>query len=240
MREFIMPTPKRKRKDDPFILPGDPVTALYVRISKKELHAENQIQEFKTKYPEIKVFEIHEEVQKGDKDKPRLNWLLDTLPPKSTIYVYAIDRISRNMVELMNLAKKAIDRKIKIQSMREGDLDFLNPVVLAVVAWVSEMEKKNLSERVVTGIARVKEERNLGPKEWGVGIRKAKAEREGVAYIKPAGRPVRKEFVAAIPMIKKLRKNKLTLKQIAIECTTRFKINFTEPNISNLLKHGHG
>jgi DNA invertase Pin-like site-specific DNA recombinase len=240
MLEYIRPTPSRRRKvvENPQIA-GEPKTVLYVRISKKELHSSNQKQEFKKIYPDITP-EVYEEVVQGDKTKPCLNWLLANLPPKSVIYVAAIDRLSRNLFELQTIGQLAIMREINIISMREGDISIMNPIVLACFGWVAEMEKKNLSERVKAGIARVKKERKLGPKEWGVNITKAKAKREGTVYVKPPGRPVRKEFIEALPLIKSLRKKQFTLKEIAAQCTMRYKVNFTEPNISNLLRHGHG
>jgi len=239
MLEYIRPTPKRRKKTDAFIPTGEPLNVLYARGSLKDINKETQIAEFERRYLGL-PYQLHEETAKGDKDRPRLMYLLANLPKGSSIYVVAIDRLARSTRSLLDIVHKAKEREITFKSLREGDMDVMSPIVLAVLAAVAEMEKFNLSSRVKSRIKAYKEENNLPANGWGRGLTAMRAEAEGKPVVHRNFRQVSPEFKAALPDIKKLKAKGLTHSEVAEYCRQKYKVNFTKYNISKLLNHGHG
>jgi DNA invertase Pin-like site-specific DNA recombinase len=238
LENYIKPTPKRRRKiAEAVIDPSQVRRVFYARGSREDINKSNQISEFKNAYPDL-VHEIIEETDQGDGKREKLELLLTTLPPGSVIHVAALDRISRSIVDLDKIMKLCEERKISIKSAREGDLDTMNPTIVKMLGVIAEMEKRHLSERTKRGIKRAKEEKFGG--NWGNGIIKARAKAAGKRWKKPAGRSVKPEFKEAIPLLKKLRKKGMTLAEIAVIASQVHRINFTVPNVSNLLNYGHG
>lgn len=81
----------------------------------------------------------------------------------SGIIVWKLDRFSREgILPTMSYIKQLKERGIWLKSITEGWLDTsqggITDIVLAIMSWASEQERKNISERTKAGIKRLKAE----------------------------------------------------------------------------------
>ena len=79
------------------------------------------------------------------------------------ILVWKLDRFSREgIISTMSYIKQLKERGIWLKSMTEGWLDTsqegITDIVLAIMSWASEQERKNISERTKAGIKRLRAE----------------------------------------------------------------------------------
>ena len=92
-------------------------------------------------------------------DRPRLNECLDYLREDDTLYVHSIDRLGRNIRELLNLIEEILAKGVGIVFVKE-QMTFdpskkANPtqmLYLAVLAAVADFEVSMIRERQAEGI----------------------------------------------------------------------------------------
>ena len=162
----------------------------YARVSSKEQNLARQIEALL----EAGVTErnILTDKQSGkDFNRPSYNSLIGTptttplLREKDLLIVYSIDRLGRNYTEIQNQWKyitKELKADIKVLDMplldtttNKDNLDntFVADLVLQILSYVAEKERKNIKTRQAQGIAVAKEKgKHLGrpkaeyPSEW--------------------------------------------------------------------------
>ena len=138
----------------------------YVRVSTKEQNTDRQhIAMQESGVPSENIFE---DKQSGkDFERPEYKHLLDTVVSGDVIYVKSIDRLGRSykdILEQWKLVTKDMGVDICIIDMplldtRNGrDLmgTVISDVVLALLSYVSENERKTILQRQVEGIAAAK------------------------------------------------------------------------------------
>jgi len=87
--------------------------------------------------------------------RPTLRQVLDSLRPNDTLMVCALDRMSRNLGDLLQLEEHLRSRGVRIRSMRET-LDSGTPagrLLLSVMGTVAAYERDILVDRTPTGLA---------------------------------------------------------------------------------------
>lgn len=173
----------------------------YVRVSKPDEDPKNQEYEI-LKYVNQhghKLVDIITDVESGATKLEQRGGgkkLLEYLdrPDIDGIVVYALDRIARSLGELYNFAQLLEDKNKVLISIREEWLNTLDPsirkLVLSILGWVAEFERKLISERTKLALERRR--------------------REG----KPIGRPSKFTPSLRIRMLELLRKG-YTLKEVA-------------------------
>lgn len=138
----------------------------YVRVSTKEQHEDRQ----KIALSEVKVPEknIFVDKQSGKNfDRPMYYQLLDNLKNDDLLYVKSIDRLGRNYEEILEqwrilTKEKRIDIVVLdmpiLDTRRGKDLmgTFLSDIVLQVLSFVAENERRNIRERQREGIKAAK------------------------------------------------------------------------------------
>jgi DNA invertase Pin-like site-specific DNA recombinase len=145
--------------------------AIYARVSLDE-HAddkrfqdlENQLQPLKdyAKLMDWEVVAVYTDKMSGaNPARPEFRRMLQDamLRRFQGILVWKLDRFSREgIMSTMAYIKKLRDRKVWLKSMTESWLDTsqegIVDVVLAVMSWAAEEERKKISERTKAGIAR--------------------------------------------------------------------------------------
>lgn len=77
-----------------------------------------------------------------------------------TVVVYAIDRLGRNTIDVLNTVESLDNKSVSLISLREGfDLNSDHGKLLfTMLAGLAELERKNLRARQMAGIARAKAE----------------------------------------------------------------------------------
>ena len=144
--------------------------ALYARVSKDDStqDPENQLVPMR-KYCESMNWEVTKEfvdrASGGNSNRPQFQAMLAEVRQRhfDLILVWALDRFSREGISnTLSYIKQLKDYKTAIKSMQDSWLDTrtegVSELILAVMAWVAEQERKRISERVIAGLARVKKE----------------------------------------------------------------------------------
>ena len=134
----------------------------YVRVSTKEQNEDRQL----LALHEVAVPEknIYLDKQSGKYfDRPRYRRLLQKLKPADMLYIKSIDRLGRNYEEILEqwrilTREKSVDIVVLdmplLDTRRGRDLmgTFLSDIVLQVLSFVAENERKNIRQRQREGI----------------------------------------------------------------------------------------
>ena len=138
----------------------------YVRVSTKEQSTDRQLSAMR----EMGVPEKHiyiDKVSGKDFNRPQYRALLRRLRAGSVLYVHSIDRLGRNYAEIIEewrtITKKrqadivVLDMPL-LDTRRGKDLmgTFLADIVLQVLSFVAENERKMIRRRQAEGIAEAK------------------------------------------------------------------------------------
>lgn len=99
------------------------------------------------------------------KDRIGFSQLLSYVREGDTVVVYAIDRLGRNTVDVLETVEVLKSKGVAILSIREG-FDLSTPMgkmMLTMLAGLAELERSNIKERQLAGLERARAEgKNLG------------------------------------------------------------------------------
>jgi len=138
----------------------------YVRVSKEEENPENQkyaIYEWVARNGHV-ITAIYEDIgisgALSPKERPGFQNVLQELANADGLIVYALDRLARSMIELVEIVQE-LEKKGKIVlSVRESWLQSLDPkvrsLILAFLGWSAEMEREFIRSRTKEVLARIK------------------------------------------------------------------------------------
>ena len=138
----------------------------YVRVSEESESPENQkfaIFEWAAKSGH-QVLEVHEDVGVSGalppKERPGFKRALEGLDRADGLVVYALDRIARSLVELVDVIREMESKGKVVISVRESWLQQLDPrvrnLIIAVLGWAAEMEREFIRERTREALRRLK------------------------------------------------------------------------------------
>ena len=100
--------------------------------------------------------DIFRETASGVKrDRTELRRVLDLLRPNDCLYVYALDRLGRSQLHLLQIVEEIENKGAKLVSLRES-IDTSSPVgrfFLGVLGSLAAMERELILERTKAGIA---------------------------------------------------------------------------------------
>ncbi|SHL94090.1 recombinase family protein [Vreelandella subglaciescola] len=94
------------------------------------------------------------------KDRKGLGGLLNFVRDGDTVIVYAIDRLGRNTVDVLETVETLNAKGVAVVSLREG-FDMSTPMgkaMLTMLSAMAELERSNIKERQLAGINRAKAE----------------------------------------------------------------------------------
>ena len=136
----------------------------YVRVSEETENPENQrysIYEWAAKhgYQLVSVFEdIGVSGALPPRERPGFRRALDALGGADGLVVYALDRVARSLVELVEVVRELEAKGKVVISVRESWLQQLDPkirsLVVAVLGWAAEMEREFIRERTREALSR--------------------------------------------------------------------------------------
>src|SRR5690606_38529267 len=99
------------------------------------------------------------------KNRPGFGALLQYVREGDTVVVYAIDRLGRNTIDVLETLEQLKAKGVAVVSIREG-FDLSTPIgkaMLTMLAAMAELERANIKARQMAGIERARAEgRNLG------------------------------------------------------------------------------
>lgn len=110
----------------------------------------------------VELDRVYEEKISGnDRERPKLKECLGFLREGDTLYVHSMDRLSRNLKDLLNIVSELVDKNVSVKFKTEN-LEFAgkdNPMgylMLSVFGAVNQFEIANLKIRQKEGIAKAK------------------------------------------------------------------------------------
>lgn len=138
-----------------------PRTVAYVRVSTDKQDLENQ------RY-EVRRFlgfepEWAEDVVSGSKslEERKIGALLESLAPGDTLIVSEVSRISRRLLDVMEVLKYCIKNRVTIKTVKDGFVfqDDINSQVMAFAfGLAAEIERRLISQRTTEALRRKKAE----------------------------------------------------------------------------------
>lgn len=133
----------------------------YLRVSSDQQSNESQRKTITERFNVDKWFEDH--ATSGTTkatERDGFSHLKDFVREGDTVVVYAIDRLGRNTIDVLNTVEQLAEKRVALISVREGfDLNSDHGKLLfTMLAGLAELERKNLRARQLAGIARAKAE----------------------------------------------------------------------------------
>jgi len=127
----------------------------YIRVSSVDQCLDRQLDG-------IELDRVYEEKISGkDRERPQLKECLSFLREGDVLYVHSMDRLSRNLKDLLNIVSELVDKNVSVKFKTEN-LEFAgkeNPMgylMLSVFGAVNQFEIANLKIRQKEGIAKAK------------------------------------------------------------------------------------
>lgn len=124
----------------------------YIRVSSYEQHTDRQLEG-------LAVDRMFVDTVSGkNMERPGLRDCLEALRDGDTLYVHSIDRLTRNLQDLLTLLSELMDRNITVAFLKER-LTFSNEsssfqrLHLQIIGAVAEFERAFIRERQREGIA---------------------------------------------------------------------------------------
>ena len=110
----------------------------------------------------VKLDRVYEEKVSGkDRERPQLKECISFLRQGDTLHIHSMDRLSRNLKDLLNIVSELVDKNVAV-TFKTENLTFAgkdNPMgylMLSVFGAVNQFEIANLKIRQREGIAKAK------------------------------------------------------------------------------------
>lgn len=157
--------------------------AIYIRVSRVDLHPENQKLEL-VKYAKSKgwQYKVYEEQESTRKTRPIKQQLLTKLRKKEydAVLIWKLDRWARSLQELIMDINELKNRGVGFIVLTQP-IDTTNPsgmLMMQILGAFAEFEREIIRERTIAGLARAKAQ---GKK---LGRPKGAIKRGGVLYVR--------------------------------------------------------
>jgi len=128
----------------------------YIRVSSTDQHTDRQLAGMELD----RVF-TDKVSGKNATDRPQLQELLRYAREGDTVLVHSIDRLARNLDDLLRLVQDLTSRGVTVRFEKEaltfsGDDNPMSKLMLSVMGAISEFERALIRERQCEGIAKAK------------------------------------------------------------------------------------
>lgn len=136
-------------------------TIAYVRVSTEDQSTDTQRATIEERH-KVDRWYVDEATSGAIKAKDRkgLGELLSYVREGDTVIVYAIDRLGRNTIDVLETVEALNAKGVAVLSLREG-FDMSTPMgkaMLTMLSAMAELERSNIKERQLAGIKRAKAE----------------------------------------------------------------------------------
>ena len=128
----------------------------YIRVSTKSQSYARQLELLKERVAEIEPENIFCEKQSGatiDK-RGELKRLLSVLREGDIVYVHSIDRLGRNLLDILNIVKILDEKKVRLISLSQN-IDSFTPtgkMFIMICGMMAEIELILMKERISEGV----------------------------------------------------------------------------------------
>lgn len=138
----------------------------YIRVSTKSQSYARQLELLKERVPDIEDKNIFSEKQSGaslDK-REELKRLLSILREGDVVYVHSIDRLGRNLLDILNIVKTLDEKKVRLISLSQN-IDSFTPtgkMFIMICGMMGEIELILIKERAAEGVRIAKNNKKMG------------------------------------------------------------------------------
>lgn len=139
-------------------------TFLYARVSTSDQKTENQLIEAQTAGFSIEPHRVIEETVSGStsaSQRDGFNKLLERMESGDRLIVSKLDRLGRDMIDLVQTVKRLEDKGIRVHCLALGGADLTSAagkMTMGVLATVAQFERDQLIERTNAGLQRAKKQ----------------------------------------------------------------------------------
>lgn len=133
----------------------------YVRVSSLDQNPDRQIEDLKALQVE-KIF--MEKISGKNTDRPELQKMLSFIREGDTLIVHSLDRLARNLADLLTMVQELTDRGVSVVFMNErlsfdagADASPTSKLMLSMIGAFAEFERSMIRRRQAEGIALAKE-----------------------------------------------------------------------------------
>lgn len=132
-------------------------TVAYLRVSSEDQNLERQTAATEGA---DKIFE--EKISGSNKDRPRLQELIDYVRDGDTVQVYSIDRLARSLTDLNSIIDHLVQKGVTVKFISErltfslNSADPTDRLMLHVMGAFAEFERALIKKRQAEGISKAK------------------------------------------------------------------------------------
>jgi DNA invertase Pin-like site-specific DNA recombinase len=121
-----------------------------------------------------------------DTNRPQLKAALDYLRDGDVLVVHSMDRLARNISDLLNTVQTLNERGVAVEFVKEslvftGDDSAISKLMLTIMGGVAEFERAMIRERQLEGIAKAKQAGKYRGRQSTMTTAQVKAIRDRVA-----------------------------------------------------------
>ena len=141
----------------------------YARVSSRDQNIDRQMENLKQYVPDER--DIFVDKQSGKNiDRPGLQLLMHSLRSGDTLYLHSLDRLGRNKEDIKNILRELKEKKVIVRildlptsmvtandEVTDATMEMVNNLLIEVLSYVAEMERRNIRKRQEEGIELAKE-----------------------------------------------------------------------------------
>lgn len=180
----------------------------YIRVSTLDQSVEAQMQELQ-KHGVEKFFE--DKVSGKSMERPQLHAIMEYAREKDIVYVCALDRMARNLLDLRKIIDHFLKKDVEIIFLREnlrfspGQVDAMSMLMLNLLGSFAEFERSLIKERQKEGIALAKAAGKYTGRKPCLNPQQIEDIRFHVSYGAPVAKMARKFHVSRAAVYKYLK-----------------------------------
>lgn len=139
-------------------------TYAYARVSSKDQNLNRQLESLK-QYVNDERDIFTDKLSGKNTDRPGLQSLMHILREGDTVYLHSLDRLGRNKEDIKNILNSLKEKKILVRildlptslvtandEVTGATMEMVNNLLIEVLGYVAEMERKNIRKRQEEGI----------------------------------------------------------------------------------------
>lgn len=128
----------------------------YARVSSVDQNLARQLEQLKTEHPD-RIFE--DKASGATTNRPAFQQMMEYVREGDTIIVCSMDRLARNLADLLNITKELQDKEVSIRFLKEsikldatGSDAAMTKLLMSMLGAVAEFERAMIRERQREGI----------------------------------------------------------------------------------------
>lgn len=141
----------------------------YARVSSRDQNLARQIESLKQYVPDERDIFI-DKISGKNIDRPGLQLLMHSLRSGDTLYLHSLDRLGRNKEDIKDILRELKEKKVIVRildlptsmvtsndEITGATMELVNNLLIEVLGYVAEMERRNIRKRQEEGIEIAKE-----------------------------------------------------------------------------------